>query len=127
MRRHLSRASLLAIAIVAASAASIAADAPITDEARTHFATDINLLRDPNKTRYKKAYREFKATYASSPSYKILNTTYGAFFKDDWVLSPKLALNLGFRYDIELGTVNGDIRIRRVGDKSDDDSDDDSD
>jgi len=28
---------------------------------------------------------------------------------------------------IELGTVNGDIRIRRVGDKSDDDSDDDSD
>ena len=44
------------------------------------------------------------------PSYKILNTTYGAFFKDDWVLSPKLALNLGFRYDIELGTVNTDLQ-----------------
>ena len=43
------------------------------------------------------------------PSYKILNTTYGAFVKDDWVLSPKLALNLGFRYDIELGTVNTDL------------------
>lgn len=49
-----------------------AADAPITDAARTHFAAGVNLLRDPDGARYEEAYREFKAAYAASPSYKIL-------------------------------------------------------
>jgi hypothetical protein len=49
-----------------------AADPPITEEARTHFAAGVNLLRDPDGARYEEAYREFKAAYASSPSYKIL-------------------------------------------------------
>src|SRR5215475_8192222 len=49
-----------------------AADAPITPEARTHFAAGVNLLRDPDGARYEEAYREFKAAYAASPSAKIL-------------------------------------------------------
>jgi hypothetical protein len=49
-----------------------AADAPITEEARTHFTAGVNLLRDPDGARYEEAYREFKAAYAASPSYKIL-------------------------------------------------------
>ena len=32
------------------------------------------------------------------------------FFKDDWRLSSKLTLNLGFRYDVEMGTVNTDLQ-----------------
>jgi hypothetical protein len=44
----------------------------ITAEARAHFAAGVNLLKDPDGPRYEEAYREFKAAYASSPSYKIL-------------------------------------------------------
>jgi hypothetical protein len=49
-----------------------AADVPITEEARTHFAAGVALLQDPKAPRYEDAYREFKAAYAASPSYKIL-------------------------------------------------------
>jgi hypothetical protein len=49
-----------------------AADVPISDEARTHFAAGVALLQDPKAPRYEDAYREFKAAYAASPSYKIL-------------------------------------------------------
>lgn len=51
---------------------AIAGDVPITQEARTHFQAGVNLLRDPDGARYEEAYREFKAAYAASPSYKIL-------------------------------------------------------
>jgi hypothetical protein len=49
-----------------------AADVPISEEARTHFAAGVALLQDPKAPRYEEAYREFKAAYAASPSYKIL-------------------------------------------------------
>jgi hypothetical protein len=54
------------------AAPALAADPPVTPEARTHFAAGVNLLRDPDGARYEEAYREFKAAYAASPSYKIL-------------------------------------------------------
>src|SRR6266481_4578482 len=54
------------------AAPAFAADPPVTPEARTHFAAGVNLLRDPDGARYEEAYREFKAAYAASPSYKIL-------------------------------------------------------
>lgn len=63
-------ASLLC-ALLATSAA-FAADAPISDEAKRHFAAGVNLLKDPEGARYEEAFREFKAAYAASPSYKIL-------------------------------------------------------
>jgi hypothetical protein len=49
-----------------------AADVVISDEARAHFAAGVNLLQDPDGARYEEAYREFKAAYATSPSWKIL-------------------------------------------------------
>jgi len=49
-----------------------AADVPISEEARMHFAAGVALLQDPKAPRYEEAYREFKAAYAASPSYKIL-------------------------------------------------------
>jgi hypothetical protein len=61
-----------AIFVTGLAGYAVAADAPITDEARTHFAAGVNLLRDPDGARYEEAYREFKAAYAASPSYKIL-------------------------------------------------------
>jgi hypothetical protein len=51
---------------------AFAADVPITEEARAHFTSGVNLLKDPDGARYEDAYREFKAAYAASPSYKIL-------------------------------------------------------
>ncbi len=47
-------------------------ETPISDEARAHFAAGVALLQDPKAPRYEEAYREFKAAYAASPSYKIL-------------------------------------------------------
>lgn len=49
-----------------------AEDPPITEEARQHFAAGVNLLQDPEGARYEEAYREFKAAYRASPSWKIL-------------------------------------------------------
>jgi len=49
-----------------------AADVPITDEARGHFQSGVNLLKDPDGARYEDAYREFKAAYTAAASYKIL-------------------------------------------------------
>jgi tetratricopeptide (TPR) repeat protein len=64
---------------VAAAAPSARADekreaqeTPISAEARAHFAAGVALLQDPKAPRYEEAYREFKAAYAASPSYKIL-------------------------------------------------------
>jgi hypothetical protein len=61
------------VAICAAGASdAFAADVPISEQARNHFAAGVALLQDPKAPRYEEAYREFKAAYAASPSYKIL-------------------------------------------------------
>ncbi len=49
-----------------------AAEVAISEEARQHFKAGVNLLNDPDGARYEEAYREFKAAYAASPSWKIL-------------------------------------------------------
>jgi hypothetical protein len=74
-RRGHRLASLAGAALAAGVAAwpsPCAADVPITEDARTHFAAGVALLQDPKAPRYEEAYREFKAAYAASPSYKIL-------------------------------------------------------
>src|SRR5262245_6780653 len=43
-------------------------------------------------------------------SYTINNPTYAGFFKDDWILSHHLTVNLGIRYDVETGTINKDLQ-----------------
>ena len=47
-------------------------DVTISEEARVHFSAGVALLQDPKAPRYEEAYREFKAAYAASPSFKIL-------------------------------------------------------
>jgi hypothetical protein len=72
------------LAILSAMAPRIAFAAPpnatpaaahevqISESARSHFTAGVNLLQDPDGARYEEAYREFKAAYADSPSWKIL-------------------------------------------------------
>jgi hypothetical protein len=54
------------------SAAAAHADVVITPEAKAHFQAGVNFIDDPDGARYEEAYREFKAAYALSPSWKIL-------------------------------------------------------
>jgi hypothetical protein len=63
---------LVPLAVAAPLSRAQAADVTITEEARTRFSAGVNLLKDPEGPRYEEAYREFKAAYAASPSYKIL-------------------------------------------------------
>jgi hypothetical protein len=63
---------LLSASLAALSAPVAAADPPITERARAHFTAGVNLLQDPEGARYEEAYREFKAAYAESPSWKVL-------------------------------------------------------
>ena len=37
----------------------------------------------------------------------------GLFFQDDWKISPKLTLNLGLRYDVQIGTYEIHNRLVR--------------
>jgi hypothetical protein len=62
--------SLLASTLVAVDVQ--AEEVVITDKARAHFRAGVNMLQDPDGARYAEAYREFKAAYADSPSWKIL-------------------------------------------------------
>lgn len=48
------------------------AQVEITEAARQHFKAGVNFMQDPDGARYEEAYREFKAAYAASPSWKIL-------------------------------------------------------
>lgn len=68
------RLGILGTGLVLLSVATpaLAADVVINDEARAHFTAGVNLLQDPDGARYEEAYREFKAAYAASPSWKIL-------------------------------------------------------
>lgn len=61
-----------AVSIVSVERDASAAEVVITDEARQHFAAGVALLKDPDGAKYEDAYREFKAAYAASPSWKIL-------------------------------------------------------
>jgi len=53
-------------------ARAYAADVPISEKARAHFNAGVSLLQDPDGARYEEAYREFRAAYADSPSWKVL-------------------------------------------------------
>jgi hypothetical protein len=62
----------LCFCLVTIAPAALAAEVPITEEARAHFSAGVSFLEDPDGARYDDAYREFSAAYAASPSWKIL-------------------------------------------------------
>jgi hypothetical protein len=71
MKTILGRVSLLLLTATLAKTA-LAQEAQISETARQHFKTGVAYLTDPDGARYEDAYREFKAAYAASPSWKIL-------------------------------------------------------
>ncbi len=49
----------------------------------------------------------------SARSYSVQSLYHGFFFQDDWRLTPKLTLNLGLRYELELGLTERFDRLLR--------------
>jgi hypothetical protein len=66
-------ACVVALSLVSSGAAHAGDEVMISEQARLHFQAGVALLQDPKAPRYEEAYREFKAAYAASPSYKILS------------------------------------------------------
>ncbi len=46
-------------------------------------------------------------------SYSVQSNYHGFFVQDDWRLTPKLTLNMGFRYELEMGLTERFNRIQR--------------
>ena len=60
-------------AVLALSAAHLAhAEVPVSENANRRFSQGVRYLTSQDPGRYEKAYREFKAAYEDSPSWKIL-------------------------------------------------------
>lgn len=73
MKRHLRSISQTVLVAILTMSATLRAEEPaISEEARSHFSAGINYIDDPEGPKYEEAYREFKAAYAASPSWKIL-------------------------------------------------------
>jgi hypothetical protein len=65
-------AGLLGCLLVLALSTEARAASAVSKEAQDHFKAGVSFLQDPDGARYEEAYREFKAAYAASPSWKIL-------------------------------------------------------
>jgi hypothetical protein len=67
------RGPWIGVVLTALALASPArADVPISENANRRFSEGVRYLTTQDADRYEKAYREFKAAYADSPSWKIL-------------------------------------------------------
>jgi hypothetical protein len=71
-RRATARGLWLGVALFFVASTLYAQEVEITEKARTHFRAGVNYMQDPDGARYEEAYREFRAAYAESPSWKIL-------------------------------------------------------
>jgi hypothetical protein len=71
-RTHARLVSSLLVAGLMSLSFAAQADVPISDKARQAFNAGVNYMQDPDGAKYEDAYREFKAAYADSPSWKIL-------------------------------------------------------
>jgi hypothetical protein len=71
-RAQLRLLSCLLVGCTLGWAGVVHADVPISDKARESFNAGVNYMQDPDGAKYEDAYREFKAAYADSPSWKIL-------------------------------------------------------
>jgi hypothetical protein len=48
--------------------------------------------------------------YLGNFFYDAPNDIYGFYFQDDWTISDRLTLNLGVRYDLEIGSLASDFK-----------------
>lgn len=71
-RRRLCSAAAPTLVALSLAAAAVAADLPVSEEARELFREAVEHARADTRGGYEQAYRAFKAAYADSPSWKIL-------------------------------------------------------
>jgi len=71
-RGHRRWVSSLLAGFLALSASRARAEVPVSENANRRFSQGVRYLTSQDPGRYEKAYREFKAAYADSPSWKIL-------------------------------------------------------
>lgn len=70
--RRAARAVAAAVLGLGLWTGSAHADVPVSEVAKRHFNEGVRHLTTRNADRFEKAYAEFKAAYADSPSWKIL-------------------------------------------------------
>lgn len=65
-------------------------------------------------TTYPTQYTNSLPTYANIPT-----TTYAVYLQDDWEIGPGITINLGLRYDRQLGSFNEDVPdlLSKIDDK----------
>jgi hypothetical protein len=55
--------------------------------------------------------RSWRQAIVENPSSVIPRYSSGAWVQDDWTISPRLTLNLGVRYDLEINAFANDVRF----------------
>src|SRR5262245_26932589 len=67
------RRALAALALVALRNSARAAEVVVSENARRHFKEGVRYLNTHDADRFEKAYAQFRAAYADSPSWRILD------------------------------------------------------
>jgi hypothetical protein len=99
----------------------------ITTTTTTNSDTAVNL--DRNRNLYGRDVAAFllgipsastsqSLIETSSTNYSVQSVYHGFFFQDDWRVTPKLTLNLGLRYELEMGLTERYNRLLRGFDPS---------
>lgn len=82
------------------SALNLAAIFPVYNDPSTWNIAALS----PYATSYTQGFGNF--------NFSIPTNAIGAFVQDDWKISPKLTVNLGIRYDNDLGIFNPDLHLK---------------
>lgn len=82
--------------------------------ANTNLAPDFPNPTDPSTWNYTalSAYTTNFVQGFGGDSLSIYRNSVGLWFQDDWKLLPRLTLNLGLRYDLDLGMEGSGIKLK---------------
>ena len=79
-----------------------------------HYAEDPTDWDDPSTYPKPFLYR----VGLGDPAYDVVNPIISTYIQDDWTVTPKLTLNLGLRYDVEIGALKDNSWFReRLGEE----------